>query len=228
MFSLPDIFIKYLAGRFVNQLRMCVFDLFSDEPKVEQSEVKRLAKILQTELGRRAFSSALEKAAFQRPEKALTNDAFEMLLYLFNFAMQQMDLEEEDAQDLIAASAILKTSTLIRRQVDDGEEFMHAYLHQYDVFQNVSFWTELFFEELIAKHSAMEADEETAYELDVGITQMLIEMSVGRMIMWDAPLALVQQFLTEVVAQTHLDEDVALELRDKVVMMFSDKNKDKQ
>ena len=96
-------YILNIAGRFVNQLRHCVLGLFSDGPPAELDEVKRLAKILQTELGRRAFSSALKKAAYHRPEKPLSNDSFEMLLFLFNFTMQQMDLEEEDAQDLIAA-----------------------------------------------------------------------------------------------------------------------------
>ena len=78
-------------------------------------------------------------------------------------------------------------------------------------------------DDLVAKHAAMDDEEENAYELDEGITSMLIEYSVNRMIMWDASLSLVQKVLQEIVVQTHLEESKALELRDKVVVLFADK-----
>jgi predicted nucleic acid-binding Zn-ribbon protein len=223
------------TNRFVGKLRQCVVNLFAcrvpvkgkrapPPVDVDPNEVRRLAKILETEIGRRTFAQVLEQSTYADPETPLMNDAFEMLLFFFNTLLQQMDVNE--APDLMTASVVLHASTLIKRVSDDGktQQFLHEYLHQYEIFANKRLWVELFWDELLAKMQndvISSVEEEKAYVVNVDICRMLLELSIHRMVVWECKLPLVQAVIADLMEQLHFDAGVAHELQDKVVAAFA-------
>jgi hypothetical protein len=223
------------TNRFVGKLRQCVVNLFAcrvpvkgkrapPPVDVDPNEVRRLAKILETEIGRRTFAQVLEQSTYADPETPLMNDAFEMLLFFFNTLLQQMDVNE--APDLMTASVVLHASTLIKRVSDDGktQQFLHEYLHQYEIFANKRLWVELFWDELLAKMQndvISSVEEEKAYVVNVDICRMLLELSIHRMVVWECKLPLVQAVIADLMEQLHFEAAVAHELQDKVVAAFA-------
>jgi hypothetical protein len=223
------------TNRFVGKLRQCVVNLFAcrvpvkgkrapPPVDVDPNEVRRLAKILETEIGRRTFAQVLEQSTYADPETPLMNDAFEMLLFFFNTLLQQMDVNE--APDLMTASVVLHASTLIKRVSDDGKtpQFVHEYLHQYEIFGNKRLWVELFWDELLAKMQndvISSVEEEKAYVVNVDICRMLLELSIHRMVVWECKLPLVQAVIADLMEQLHFEAAVAHELQDKVVAAFA-------
>jgi hypothetical protein len=221
------------TDRFVAKLRQCVSNLFAcrvpvpgkkapPTVDVDPTEVHRLAKILETELGRRAFATVLQDCTYGDPESPLQNDAFEMLLYFFNTLLQHMDVTE--APDLITASVVLHSSTIIKRLSDSGApQFVHEFLHQYETFANKRLWVELFWDELLAKMQSdvvSSIEEGHAYVVNNDICRMLLQLSVNRMIMWEASSPLVLSVVNEIVEQLHLTKELQLEMQDTVVRAF--------
>ncbi len=228
------------TDRFVVKLRQCVTNLFAcrlpvkGKPApptvdVDPNEVHRMAKILETELGRRTFAQVLKDCTYTDPESPLQNDAFEMLLFFFNTLLQHMDVTE--APDLITAAVVLHSSTLIKRIGDNGHvEFVHSYLHAYETFANKRLWVELFWDELLAKMQndvVSSIEEEKAYVVNNDICRMLLQLSVNRMILWEAPSPLVLAVVNEIVEQLHLTKELQLEMQDMVVRAFHTRNNKK-
>jgi hypothetical protein len=95
----------------------------------------------------------LKESIYDDPDVALTADAFEMVLFLFNSTLQFIDVNKE--KDFITAKILLHAATMIHRAaVDARDEFVHEFVHQYEIWAHLAFWEDLFFDELIQKHKS--------------------------------------------------------------------------
>ena len=168
----------------------------------------------------------MKKTLYESPYLNLRDDAFEMMLYLFNKTLQCIDVDKE--KDFIGARTIMQAATMIHRSVGTEPEFIHEYVHQYEIWSHLSFWEDLFWDELIQKHKARHAfddddnadDDEGEYALDSHVTAMLLEFSVNRMVHWRRPLAFIQQFVARIVEQTKLSAPQVQKLKDSIVAMM--------
>ena len=107
--------------------------------EVEFSEVVELNEFFKNENGRRKFTVMLENV-MQGGVVALSDNSFELLLYLINTTLTEMDTS--DCNDLITAKILMRASSIVKRESD--KQHIQTYISSYSVYHDINFWEELF------------------------------------------------------------------------------------
>ncbi len=110
---------------------------------VDFSVVAMLASEFKNEAGRRVLGVCLKMLLKQKKRVELTNDSFELVLYLLNTSLVAMDLAK--ASDFITGRIILSASHKIFRKSDSrGDDYVFNYIREHPLWQSLDFWEENF------------------------------------------------------------------------------------
>jgi len=196
----------------VQSVEDCLRAIMQSE-EVEFSSVVELNQFFKVDSGRRKFTQMLETYMLEFSSLTLSTDSFELLLYLINTTLTEMDTS--DASDLITAKILMRASSIVKRETDAGDQYIQEYITSYSVYHDVQFWEELFWDELFASHkqrSGMADDD--IYQLDHKLTLQVVKNMVVVMTHWKNYREEIQRFINHIFKQTKTPDEVIQPFRE--------------
>eukprot|EP01094_Clydonella_sp_ATCC50884_P018770 TRINITY_DN3531_c0_g1_i1.p1 TRINITY_DN3531_c0_g1~~TRINITY_DN3531_c0_g1_i1.p1 ORF type:complete len:304 (+),score=130.05 TRINITY_DN3531_c0_g1_i1:3-914(+) len=183
---------------------------------VEFSLVRELQGLFGREEGRRRFTQLLERgvrstaASTPSAPLSLDDDAFELLLYLINTTLMEMDAAP--TPDIITARVLMHASTVIRRTSSD--EFVQEFIKDHHVWEKMAFWEELVWDELAKKHREREGEGggEVLHTVDPALTVWVVEHTAGKMLVWGVPQGHLKHFAVNMLDQAHVPSEASMTL----------------
>jgi len=159
-----------------------------------------LNDLFKTDSGRRRFTQIVHQTIKEVPSLTLSDNSFELLLYLINTTLQQMDLS--DSKDLISAKVLMHSSCALNRKVDDRQEFIQDYIKIYEIWKNLKFWDDYFWDELVKKHKKRYGDNIS--DVDCEMTSTLILHFAYNMLNWGVQLENIYSFAKDMAKKKYV------------------------
>merc|ERR1712137_68996 len=200
------------ASAGIQRVEDCLRDILSSED-VEFSDVVELNQFFKVDSGRRKFTQMLESLMQETSSLDLSDNSFELMLYLINTTLTEMDTS--DSNDLITAKILMRASSVLIRKTDGKP--VQDFIANYSVFHDISFWEELFWDELFRTHkhrSGMEEDD--VYTLDHDLTLKVITSLITVMLHWNSFRDEIVRFVDSILQQTKTPEEFSQKLTKKM------------
>ena len=198
----------------VKRVEECLRAILHSE-EVEFSDVVELNQFFKEDSGRRKFTQMLEELMQEFSSLTLSTNSFELLLYLINTTLTEMDTS--DSSDLITAKILMRASSVVKRDTDEGDQYIKAYIASYTVYHDFRFWEELFWEELFRSHKhrsvASGMEEDDVYQLDHSLTIQVVKDLIVVMLHWKCFRDEVQRFIAHIFKQTKTPDEFTEDFR---------------
>lgn len=123
----------------IQRVEDCLNAIISSED-VEFTDVVELNQFFKVDSGRRKFTQILESLMQEFSLLELSDNSFELLLYLINTTLTEMDTS--DSSDLITAKILMRAASIVKRKTDNV--FIQEFITSYSVYHDIRFWEELF------------------------------------------------------------------------------------
>lgn len=136
----------------LEQLQDSIRDLMLSR-KVDFPVVSLLASEFKQEAGRRVFGVCLKILLKRRRAVELSNDSFELLLFLINTSLVHMDLKQ--ASDFLTGRVFLSAANKIFRRVDGHEDLVFNYVRDHPLWRSEDFWEEHFWRKEVSRVKKM-------------------------------------------------------------------------
>jgi hypothetical protein len=133
------------------------------------SEVTALTELFKSDSARRYFVKVLKKTMKRTPTLQVSENSFKLLLYLFSTCLGQQDLSE--SKDFRACRILMFTSCALSRKLPNGtSDFIQTHITGYEIWSDVAFWEEYFWDEVSQKYKAQFGDAEIAPDAQAKVT----------------------------------------------------------
>eukprot|EP01102_Stenamoeba_stenopodia_P004596 TRINITY_DN1489_c0_g1_i2.p1 TRINITY_DN1489_c0_g1~~TRINITY_DN1489_c0_g1_i2.p1 ORF type:complete len:668 (+),score=171.48 TRINITY_DN1489_c0_g1_i2:250-2253(+) len=168
---------------------------------IDFPDVFHLNDFFKLEAGRRLFTQRLKQTMKSVPSLTLSENNFEILLYLINTVLQQMDLS--DSKDLITAKVLMVSSCVLSRKIDgDKKEYIKQFIRSHEIWKNLMFWEEQFWDTISQKFKGLEHEEESKVAPLVSAT---IPQFASEMLDWGVTPFNCQEFMKDMCTRYNVD-----------------------
>lgn len=183
----------------------CMVQILFSKP-IDFADVYALNDLFSSDSGRRCFTQIMQSTMKEIPTLVLSDNSFELLLYLINTVLQQMDTS--DSKDLIAAKLLMHCACSLSRKSGDTFQFIREYVRNYGLWKDVNFWEEYFWDTLAKKHRKKFGEKISG--VDKELTVVIISSFAYNMLNWGASKEMAKSFTYEMAGRNGISKtDVA-------------------
>jgi len=126
------------------------------------------------------------------------------MLGLFNSMLGEMDLS--NSKDLRSAKVLMQASARMSRRVPGGKlQFMQDFIKKHEMWKNVPFWEEYFWEELAKKHRQKYNEDFTG--VDVELVSVLLNNFAFNMLSWGVTLDSTRHFVADMCSRNNIADE---------------------
>eukprot|EP00026_Physarum_polycephalum_P002342 Phypoly_transcript_02348.p1 GENE.Phypoly_transcript_02348~~Phypoly_transcript_02348.p1 ORF type:complete len:858 (+),score=182.70 Phypoly_transcript_02348:213-2786(+) len=170
----------------------CMVQILFSKP-IDFADVYALNELFSTDSGRRCFIQIMQATMKEIPTLVVSDNSFELLLYLINTVLQQMDVS--DSKDLIAAKVLMLCACSLSRKSGETFEFVREFIHNYALWKDRNFWEEYFWDTLAKKHRKKYGEKITGVDKELTVT--LIASFAYNMLNWGVSKEMAKSFSYE-------------------------------
>lgn len=192
---------------------------------VEFSDVAKFNDLFKSDAGRRVFTRMLKKQMKETTSLLLSDNSFDILLFIFNTVLQNQD--EAKSKDFRSCKIIMYASCALGKRGADGRaDFIQYHIQGYDIWRNLSFWEQYFYDEVARKYKEQspshgsqsdEAEKQVAKQFVENLIPVIISSFAHDMIItWKVPADKVREFAANMSAVNALPEKVQEQLKSDV------------
>eukprot|EP00026_Physarum_polycephalum_P000387 Phypoly_transcript_00387.p1 GENE.Phypoly_transcript_00387~~Phypoly_transcript_00387.p1 ORF type:complete len:1116 (+),score=301.59 Phypoly_transcript_00387:141-3488(+) len=192
----------------------CLQDILWSRP-AEFSDAEKLNELFKTDLGRRNFAKILDKFTKNIPSVVMLDQSFELLLYLMNTFLQEMDTS--DSKDFTSVRILMRISCSLSRVVNGKTEYMQDFIKHYDIWKHVYFWEESFYEELSKQHQNRNIETN---EMDYGVVTNLLSSFAHNMNDWGVEADDIYHFVYDMCSRSAVPAKDTLLLLENVRVLL--------
>jgi len=190
---------------------------------IDFADVYALNELFSTDSGRRYFVQTMQATMKEIPTLVVSDNSFELLLYLINTVLQQMDISDRltfffflfyiifnntYSKDLIAAKVLMHCACSLSRKNGDTFQFIREYIHSYALWKDPNFWEEYFWDTLAKKHRKKYGEKISG--IDKELTVSLIASFAYNMLNWGVTKEMAKTFSYEMAGRNLISKpDVA-------------------